>query len=153
MVKPKAFFLLFYPGGGRALRQGAEVGKLNSPANRDLPIIKCCGRLWSPVEILNACLSNDPSFPRLEQILEAHGLGGDSPLDYHEITQARLEKAFKNVHVLIGQVLCSVTSYTTPSLLYNVTVNLLFILTLIHGHRQVVRVPGRKGYPQEIQHT
>jgi hypothetical protein len=55
------------------------------------------------VEILNACLSNDPSFPRLEQILEAHGLGGDSPLDYHEITQARLEKAFKNVNVLIGQ--------------------------------------------------
>jgi len=74
-----------------------------SPANRDLPIIKCCGRLWSPVEILNACLSNDPSFPRLEQILEAHGLGGDSPLDHYEITQARLEKMFKNVHVLIGQ--------------------------------------------------
>jgi len=71
--------------------------------NRDLPIIKCCGKLWSPIEILKAYLSNDPSFPRLEQILEAHGLGGDSPLDYHEITQARLEKAFKNVNVLIGQ--------------------------------------------------
>jgi len=74
-----------------------------SPANRDLPIIKCCGRLWSPVEILNACLSNDPNFPRLEQILEAHGLGGDSSINYNEITQARLEKVFKNVHVLIGQ--------------------------------------------------
>ena len=74
-----------------------------SLANRDLPIIKCCGRLWSPVEILNACLSNDPNFPRLEQILEAHGLGGDSPVNYNEITQARLEKAFSNVRVLVGQ--------------------------------------------------
>ena len=78
-----------------------------SPANRDLSIIKCCGRLWSPIEILNACLSNDPNFPRLEQILETHGLGGDSPLDYHEITQARLEKAFKNVNVFIGQAMQS----------------------------------------------
>ncbi len=76
---------------------------LISPANRDLPIIKCCGRLWSPIEILNACLSNDLNFPRLELILEAHGLGGDSPLDHYEITQARLERVFKNVHVLIGQ--------------------------------------------------
>jgi hypothetical protein len=76
---------------------------LISPANRDLPIIKCCGKLWSPVDILNACLSNDPSFSRLEQILEAHGIGGDSPVNYNEITQARLEKVFKNVHVLIGQ--------------------------------------------------
>jgi len=76
---------------------------LISPANRDLPIIKCCGKLWSPVEILNACLSNDPSFPKLEQILEAHGLGGDSPLDHHEIAKARLEKVFNNVHILIGQ--------------------------------------------------
>ena len=74
-----------------------------TPFNRDLPIIKCCGKLWSPNEILNACLSNNVNYPRLEQILESHGLGGDSPVNHKEITQARLEKIFNNVHVLTAQ--------------------------------------------------
>ena len=73
------------------------------PADRGLPLISCCGKLWSPNEILAACLSGSREAARLMQILEAHGFGGDSPVNVEEIARRRLERVLRGVHVLIAQ--------------------------------------------------
>ena len=74
------------------------------PADRDLPLISCCHKLWSPNEILAACLAGSREAASLIQILEAHGFGtGDSPVDVEEIARRRLERILRGVHVLIAQ--------------------------------------------------
>ncbi len=69
---------------------------------RDLPLVSCCNKLWTPNEILAACLTNSPSIDKLVSILEAHGFGGSSPVNVNAIAQERLKKLLKNVHVLIA---------------------------------------------------